>query len=96
MPFRDKNYTQVRHQNGVPAPFWAGLDLPAGAHRVKRVGESLAEKLEVFGGVRAAGAASRNPGRSEEPRSSLFQGTWWAVQGSNLRPRACKARALTS
>ncbi len=21
---------------------------------------------------------------------------WWAVQGSNLRPRACKARALTS
>ena len=29
-------------------------------------------------------------------KADFFLGIWWAVQGSNLRPPACKAGALTS
>jgi hypothetical protein len=28
--------------------------------------------------------------------ASVYRGFWWAVQGSNLRPPACKAGALTN
>ena len=33
---------------------------------------------------------------AKDLRVDSFRGYWWALQDSNLRPRACEARALTN
>ena len=38
----------------------------------------------------------KHPLPGDLSKTAFLLGKWWAVQGSNLRPPACKAGALTN
>ena len=57
--------------------------------------EAISRRERVAAGDEREPAAEILSAAKDLERNKL-RGEWWALQDSNLRPRACEARALTN
>jgi hypothetical protein len=53
-------------------------------------------EVEPIRGRERSGSPLAKSQHREGASECKMSGVWWALQDSNLRPRACEARALTN